>query len=197
MTQNRVGKSRIKKLAILLTAVAFVCVYLYMFFSVNAKYPQNTKTVYGFGETFNHRGVDLKITKAEFFEGAELNKDNDFKDAMYISQDEDTTDEYKLIILDVDFYNTNDKAIRFDLTTLHVESNDFSMQFYYPLMLYYNGSGMYLELMPGEHKSLRLPLPIANTFFLDSAWKNVKNRDFYLVYSLYPVKNMAEIKFNV
>ena len=61
--------------------------------------------------------------------------------------------------------NTTDDEITVDLTAFHIESGAFSLQFYYPLVMYYNDCGMYIKLSKGEQKTLLHPfLSLLNNF---------------------------------
>lgn len=92
--------------------------------------------------------------------------------------------------------NTTDDEITVDLTAFHIESGAFSLQFYYPLVMYYNDCGMYIKLSKGEQKTFIAPVPISSEQFLNYDSTDIRNRTYYLVSSLYPQKIMSEVKFN-
>jgi len=92
--------------------------------------------------------------------------------------------------------NPGKQALNIDLTAFHLETGAFSLQFYLPLMKFFNETGMYITLGAGEEKEFKMPVPIVSINFLDYDFNKIENRDYFLVYSLYPEKNMVSIKFD-
>lgn len=188
--------SRKIKLFIILACISvFLIAYIFMFVSVNSKFPQNTKEIYQIGQEFEYQNMKMKINDANFIEAEALQKDKGFLDLVN-KYYENQSDNIKFVILDMVIKNTSDKDSSISLIPFHLESNDFSLQADLPFVMYLNECGMQLDLKKDEIKSLKLPVPLSKNFFKESKWNNVKNRDYYLVYSLYPVKKMIKIDLN-
>ena len=183
-----------KKILILLIGIILVLAYVGTYYSVNTQYPQNTRIIHKSNESFLYNNVTVTVKNTVFVEREEFINNKDIMEALGESSDypEDVSD---LIVVEMEFFNETTDDIQVDLTGLHLESNDFSLQFYYPLMLYYNNSGMYLELKKGERKILKMPVPISKSYFTSSAWSGVRERDYYVVSSLYPEKVMTKVTF--
>lgn len=188
-------KKKTAKLTLIVSGVAlFLLAYISMLCSINAKYPQNKRILHRYGESFSYQGAEVKITNAEFLEKDKIIHNKEIMTALD-NPDKSSSEDIKMALVSVDLFNPGKQTIKIDLTAFHLESNDFSLQFYYPLMIYYNHCGMYAELNSGQHVILKLPVPLFKEYFVDSNWDNIKNREYYLVSSLYPEKNMAEITF--
>lgn len=188
--------SRKIKLFIILACISvFLITYIFMFVSVNSKFPQNTKEIYQMGQEFEYQNTKIKINNAKFIEGEDLQKDKGLLDLVN-KYYEKQNDNIKLIVLDMEIKNIADKDNSISLIPFHLESNDFSLQADLPFVMYLNECGMQLDLKKGESKILKFPVPLSKNFFRKSKWNNVKNRDYDLVYSLYPVKKMIKIDLN-
>lgn len=188
--------SRKIKLFIILACISvFLIIYLFMFVSVNSKFPQNTKEIYQMGQEFEYQNTKIKINNANFIKSEDLQEDKGFLDLIN-KYYENQSDDIKFIVLDMEIKNIADKDNSISLIPFHLESNDFSLQADLPFIMYLNECGMQLNLKKDESKTLKFPVPLSKNFFKQSKWKNVKNRDYYLVHSLYPVKKMIKIDFN-
>ncbi len=184
----------VRFIAVVITVTIAVCIYIAMVCHVNATYPQNKKTIASLGQALDFQGAQLSVSGAELLDGDSFVNNEEIANALNLDVSRRNPDNHKLVILNAVVSNPGNTTIMLDLTCCHLESNDFSLQLYFPLMLYYNDCGMYVELTAGEQKSLKLPVPLEPEYFTTSAWPNVKNRDYFLVYSLYPEKKMVEIK---
>jgi len=190
--------NKLKKVKIIVAVLLIICLFFsygIMYYNVNTLYPQNSKTIYDFGETFVTQNAEVTITDSIL-----LKKENIESDAELLVFLKDNTDylletELNLALVQVVINNPTKEAIIVDLTAFHLESGSFSSQFYYPLMKYYNDCGMYIELEEGEEKELTVPIPISSVLFLNYSIEKIENRSYYLVCTLYPEKIMAEVKF--
>ena len=166
-----------------------------MFSSINTKFPQNTRKIYKSNESFLYQNASLTVKKAEFLSSNEIIRDKDLLGSLEGSYSKPDASDLKLIIVNIELFNSTDDEIEVDLTTLHIESNDFSSQFDMIPMMYLNDCGMYINLKANERKFLKMPVPICESFFSKKAWKNLTNRQYYIVSTLYPQKTMTEITF--
>ncbi len=193
--------NKVKKIIVLLLVICVTLTYFIMFYNVNALYPQNKRTVYEFGDMFAAQNAEFKAIDSDFLTKDDIKNDKELTEFL-----EDNTDYFKsdyysdidlnLALIEIAVKNPTQEAMDIDLTAFHLESGAFSLQFYFPLMLYYNDFGMYINLNGGEEKVIKVPVPVSSVQFLNYNANEIKNKKYYLVYSLYPEKLMAEIKFN-
>lgn len=183
-----------KGIALLLgTLILSLCVYSYLFCSVNSEYPQSKKLVYAESEVFQSQGVDCQIISSRFVETADIVSNEELYADLSKNFSENVED-YKLILLTVQISNQTSEEKEIDLTTFHLESENFSTQFFYPLVLYYNdNSGMMLKLSAGESISYILPAPIHRVAFSETEWEDFNKREFQLVTALYPSKKIVKL----
>lgn len=184
---------KIKITVILVIVLAFVSTYAVMFFSVNAKFPQNKKQIYKVGQSFSVQGAQVTLLKSHWISNKEIKADAELTD--YIEQLEKTSlsDERSLFLVDLKIKNPTKKDINLDLTAFHIESGSFSEQFDYLLSAYFNNSGVYLKLKSGEEKTVSMPIEISNLMFIYYDYQSIKSQKFYMVCSLYPEKIMCEV----
>ncbi len=185
-----------KKTLIIFIIALLVAMYVFAVYSVNAKYKPAKQEIYEFGEPFEIDSVQMEMTKAIIIRENEMPDNEAFNEAIKHLLDFRETKIPYLILIEMDVINTSETDTRVDLTNLHLESGAFSLQPYYELMVYYNQCGMYVHLKPGESKTLKLPVPILKIYFPEKAWRYIENREFSLVFSLYPKKQIAKINFS-
>lgn len=183
-------KFRNKKTFIIIIICCFVGLFSVMFYSVNSRFPQGKQVIHKKDSAFLYQNIEFKVTGFSFLNGKDIKNNKELMKAF----NEPSTSDFKLLLTDVNLHNPTNKDVKVDLTAFHVESNDFSLQLYFPAMIYYNNCGMYVDLKSGERKTLKLPVPLSRSYFTSKAYKTVENRNYYLVYSLYPSKNMIKIK---
>ena len=99
------------------------------------------------------------------------------------------SEDLNLGLIKIIISNTTDDEITVDLTAFHIESGAFSLQFYYPLVMYYNDCGMYIKLSKGEQKTFIAPVPISSEQFLNYDSTDIRNRTYYLVSIFISSKN--------
>lgn len=188
--------SKVKLTVVLILVISLILTYFIMFFYINNLYPQSERIIYEFGKTFVVQNAEFTITDADL-----LKKDDIEKDAGMVEILEDNSGylsekDLNLVLVDMFIKNPTKETIYLDLTAFHFESGAFSLQFYFPLMIYYNDCGMYIELNGEEEKNIKVPIPISASQFLNYNIENIQDRNYYFVCSLYPKKIMAEVKFN-
>ena len=126
----------------------------------------------------------------------DIMNDDDLSEYLEENSDYLKSEDLNLGLIKIIISNTTDDEITVDLTAFHIESGAFSLQFYYPLVMYYNDCGMYIKLSKGEQITFIAPVPISSEQFLNYDSTDIRNRTYYLVSSLYPQKIMSEVKFN-
>lgn len=188
--------SKVKMVIASILVVGLVLTYFIMFFNINSLYPQNKRTVYEFGKTFVAQNAEFTIIGSDLLKKDDIVKDAQLTELLENNSGYLSEKDLNLALVDMVIKNPTKETIYLDLTAFHFESGAFSLQFYYPLMIYYNDCGMYIELSEEEEKTLRIPIPISAGQFLNYDIEDIKNRNYYFVCSLYPEKIMAEVKFS-
>lgn len=188
--------SKVKMVIASILVVGLVLTYFIMFFNINSLYTQNKRTVYEFGKTFVAQNAEFTIIGSDLLKKDDIVKDAQLTELLENNSGYLSEKDLNLALVDMVIKNPTKETIYLDLTAFHFESGAFSLQFYYPLMIYYNDCGMYIELSEEEEKTLRIPIPISAGQFLNYDIEDIKNRNYYFVCSLYPEKIMAEVKFS-
>ncbi len=191
---RKINKFRI--IIISLISMGFILTYFIMFYYINALYPQNKRIIYKNGEPFVTQNAEFLIKDAVLLSMRDIQKDKGLIEILQNNSGYLSEKDLNFALIQIVVKNPTKDDIKVDLTAFHLESGSFSLQFYYPLVMYYNNCGMYVNLSKGEEKELKIPVPISSGQFLSYNAENIKNRDYYLVCALYPQKIMAEIKLN-
>lgn len=192
---DRRHKKRVRRLCIISGAVLFLTVYAFMFYRVNSLYPQGKRNLYAHGETFAVQEGSAKIKSARFVEKDEIMGDEELHEQITMNLSENL-DDFELLLVNTEFYNDGKESFSIDLTALHLESGSIDVQFFYPLIFYYNGGNIKLKLEPGEKTEIILPYQMGRVNFSDSGWRQLRERSFVITHSLYPEKNMAEVEIS-
>lgn len=188
---NKTHKAKVWATTLLVILLAGV--FVAMFYAVNTKFPESKKIVHPYGRPFIYEGAKITVKGKKILDSGQFASD---KELVHILNPDDTRSDLsdtKIAIVDLDFYNPANRPINVDLTAFHLESGSFSLQFDFPLMAYYNKCGMNLELNKYEHKVLKMPVPLNRASFSKSEWPHIQGKTFYIVYSLYPEKNIVEL----
>lgn len=181
-----------KKKVIIFLTIILIGTFVFSFFTVNLKFPSSKKIIHPCGQPFTYQNVELKIKGKEILEPNQFPNNEDLLKTLNVNSKNKNSSQMKIILISIEFYNCTDKPLQLDLTAFHLESRNFSLQFDYPLMLYYNHCGMNLKLNGNERRTLRMPVPLLKIDFCESEWLTINSRKFSVVYSLYPEKNIAE-----
>ncbi len=191
------NKSFFRKVKIPLTILLFilaVTVYIFNFISVNSKYTQPPIKINSINQEIIVQGLNFKITEADMLYSNEITSNSTLKEllAEYYSS---SFENYMLILITAKLENRTGSYATFDFTSLHLESDPYSSQAFYPLMQYYNNVGMTLELNNMEKREIIIGFPVHKVSFRESDWINASSREYNLVYSLFPQKGIIPLSF--
>ena len=92
----------------------------------------------------------------------DIMNDDDLSEYLEENSDYLKSEDLNLGLIKIIISNTTDDEITVDLTAFHIESGAFSLQFYYPLVMYYNDCGMYIKV--NKKHLLHLFLSLLNNF---------------------------------
>lgn len=175
--------------------ISLIIAYSFMYSNINSLYPQNEKVIYNQNEIFEIQGANARIISSKFINKDEILNDKVLTEALNSNSDYMNEDDFYLALIDMELENVTNNPVTVDLTAFHLESGSFSLQGYYPLMLYYNEYGMYVELKNQETKKLKFVVPISPSQFNNQYSNSILNKEYFLVYSLYPQKLMVSCNF--
>lgn len=158
-------KNNLKVIVTLLIVTVLCICGVIRFFSINSKYPQNEKVVYKMGDSFVCQNAKFTITDTYMLKRMDIMNDDDLSEYLEENSDYLKSEDLNLGLIKIIISNTTDDEITVDLTAFHIESGAFSLQFYYPLVMYYNDCGMYIKLSKVNKKRLLHPfLSLLNNF---------------------------------
>lgn len=181
------------KLAVIISICVIAVLYVSSYLYINSVFPEGETVIYKQGEMLSYLGADVVIDDAEFIQKQEIEKSPELMDIMAVEKDEEM--DYKIAVVDITVTNNTDSTLKLSLEYLNLCSIEWAAVIDLETMYYYNGAGVGVELKKGESKQLKLPYSLMELHFSDNTWEQVQDRDYYMVYSLYPVKNMGEVKF--
>lgn len=184
-----------KKRVFLILLIVLVGAFCWSYFTVNAEFPPSKKIIHPFGEKISYKNTEFQVKGTEILDYSQFSQNKELIRALQGPNPEgEDVQNTKIVLITAEFYNPTDSPLKLDLASFWLEAGNFSSQCDYPLMFYYNQIGMTLELDKKEKRILKLPVPLKRVFFTGSDWKTAQDREFSLVYTLYPEKNIIEIE---
>lgn len=189
-----IKNKKIIKISIAVFVLALVIAYITAFISVNTKYPPNKTVEHNQGSVNTYLGSEFKIKDAYILNREQINNNEAFKEVCdhYFSENG-----YCLIYcVTADFHNVSDEKITVPLENIWLVSGAFSLQIFLQLSEVVNGFGVQLNLNPYETKEVVLTYAISDAALDHNGIDQLLDRDYTLVYSLYPDKNTIPIKFD-
>lgn len=181
-----------RKIIITVISVCLVCVYAYQFISINSTFPQNKKVAYNTNDKVTYyQNTAIKVLNSQIIDKESILKDSGLKKEMEHYYNDN--DNYKLINVEIEISNLNNEDAQVSLEHLHLESVSWSLQPFLPVVLYYNNFGVNISLKGNETKKITLSYPLSENMFSEGGWYKLEQREYYLVYSLYPEKKMVKI----
>lgn len=177
-----------------LLLIIVVTVYTGNFMSLNSKFHSPQIKSNSMNQEIVLQGLTFQITEAQMLHTDDITSNGTLKEllAEYYS---DSFENYILILITAELENRTASSAAFDFTFLHLESGAYSSQAFYPLMHYYNNFGMMLELGSKEKEEVIIGFPIHKVSFRETDWNNVENREYKLVCSLFPQKEIIPLEF--
>ncbi|MDD5796497.1 MAG: hypothetical protein PUD24_06150 [Oscillospiraceae bacterium] len=150
--------------------------------------------MYSMNEPVDFQGSQAIFTSGKIIYPDEIKKNEELKESVetFVTTD---IDNMKIFVVNCTLCNQTEGVLSIDLTSVHLESNEFSLAAFMPLFRNFNDDAMQIELQPNEIKTLTLPIPVNKISFSEKKWKILEERDFYMVDSLYPIKKMVRIDF--
>lgn len=188
-----IKSKKTKKHIVIVGCLIVLCLYIFLYIFTNFTFPKPDKEYFLMGEWVAAQGAEICVNNCVIWDYNSIvnNKELKSKIEMYVSSD---TENVKLFIVESEMVNKTKDTLIIDLTSIHLESNEFSLAVFFPLFQFFNESSMNVELKPGETKKLIMPIPVNKISFSEKKWNSIEERDFYLVTSLFPTKTMIKIE---
>ncbi len=158
---------------------------------LNNKYPPATLEKYQLNEKLDYAGVEFMVTDFQ------LVNEEDIPAITPIDGDE-SLGEKKYMIITAKISNQSNKIKEVDLTPIKLESVAFTNAIDMGALIQMSSGKPTLHptLYPNEEIEMQLPFAMSEVMFTEEDWKNINERDFQVVFSLYPVKKVVELKKN-
>lgn len=105
-------------------------------------------------------------------------------------------DRYRMVVATVSYRNPGIETVVLDLTRFAIQSEAVHTVIDPALLSYYNDeeTSLFLQLEPDEEKQVNLPYVLTDFFFTKEGWARLDQRDFEVVYALYPdVRLLTEV----
>ncbi len=180
-------KSKVISLAIIFILVIVIGLrYNY----INNKYPQAPVEAYNLGDTFEYRGITVKVEKAKFISDNEI-KNMNLEESTFLENDE-----RKAIVATVNFKNTSSKEQSIECDFFEAESIDWHNGLNYEMFITINGeeASPSLTLAPNEEITLDLPYEMFDFQYDKSSWKRIEEVKFRLTLDIYPIKKYVKLE---
>lgn len=176
-------KKIIKRFAIMLSILCTFIIII-LIFRVNVRFRNSKQYVYQMNECFEcENQLQYSVTNAGFFSDDDKELFQDIE-----------TDEYEIIgcYIDISVVNNGETSIHINLADYVLTSGGWGQRVNYPLFTKVNKQ-YNSTLKPGESTEFRLPFTVPSSVFTDKQWDKVMEREYSLVFSLYPAKQEVEI----
>jgi len=182
-------KRKLLTVGIVLITIVFLVLFLFRYSYLNQKYPEVIIESCKVNESINYMDFSLRAEEYEIINQNEINEKN------VIFQPLQSSFETKMVIVTLNIKNqsTQEKAI--EIYPFVLESNGWSSAFDYEAFCKLNSenASTSLVLKPGETQTAILPFTMYNLQFKKDYWANLKNKEFDLVFSLYPIKKYIKL----
>lgn len=157
-------------------------------YQVNMAYPDAVEEKAGIEEAIEYDGVEYTVKDARFYTMGQQEQESFPEDTIFM-------DGSGMIKLDLEVRNISGEKKTVESAYRRLETEGWSGGVDMNLYLYFNPDApeMVWELEPGEVRTCILAYPIIPLAFSEKEWREVENREYCYVLSLYPIKKMIRI----
>ncbi len=176
---------------LLIGILIFTTLFIIRFRYINNKYPQPITEEYNLNEIVNCGGCEIVVQECQWLSDKEI-RDLD------IGKDNLSDEETKAILVKVKVKNTSNEEKNIEAYLFEAESLDWHNGLNLGIATAINGenSSLNLNLAPNEEVTRILAYSMVSPQYNSDEWAHVKEREFKLVMSLYPVKKEVILKFD-
>lgn len=181
---------KIGAVVLILAGVIFAGIRIY---SVNSKYPDPKIINYKQGEDIKGGDIVLNVAKSDFLTYNDIMQVcPDYKNQMKVNGKTVSEDDVNFLVAEIQMKNESDEVKKTSLTQVIAESGAWSNAFDMDLFIALNNiDKVYISLDGHEERTFKVPYIMYKSQFKSSEWESVKDREYELVLSTYPVKNQV------
>ena len=189
-------KNRMVIIGITDFAIAAVILLGFKIYMINQKYPNPKIITYNQEEEIKGGDITVTIQKSQLLSYEQLKEiapeyQNNVTNTDGTSLDKSQT---KTLLLELKIVNTSDEEQTMSVANFIAQSSAWSNGWDYDLFLQMNnGESPNVNLLPYEEKVIKIGYNMYDFQFKDNDWKFVNEREFYIIVSVYPVKNMIKL----
>lgn len=190
MTGKRLKTKLLIAAASSLVAACIIGLSVFAIIQVNTRFPQAVILSTKLGDDMELDGLKIKATSFEAVRFESLKSD----ESLYNVVLGYTSAEVDVLKACLTIKNESDKEAELPLYDVTFQSNDWANAVNFGLFKFYNGDrSLTVKLQAGESTDVVLPVLLHKQQFSSNAWSKIDNRNFQLVFSLYPQKKIIEL----
>lgn len=183
-------KNKIVKKYLVVILMLLILLLLVRSVYVNLQYPSPKVYTYGKGEVIHMGNYEIALTGWEWGNGEIIHEV--YPGYVLIEKDgeEYPIDKERIGLAELTIKKVKDDNTILDLTSIWFESGAWGNQFDMDLFMHLNPKldGLWLEMQQGDIAKVTFPITMLDIQFSEKSWKNIDNREFYIVFQFYPEK---------
>lgn len=174
---------------IILISILFLVLFLIRYNYLNTKYPEVIIDSSSMNEPVNY--FDFSLCAEKY---AIINQ-NEIKEKNIISEQLPSGFETKMVLVTLNIKNTSTQEKTIELYPFVLESNGWRSAFDFEAFNKLNSENVStsLRLKPGKSQTVILPFTMYNSQFKKDYWAKLQNKEFDLIFSLYPIKKYIKL----
>lgn len=180
---------KIVVVVLILAGIIFAGTRIY---NINRKYPDPKIINYTQGEDIKGGDIVLNVTKSNFFTYNNIMQVcPNYKNQM-LNRKNYSENDINFLVAEIQMKNESNEVKKTSLTQVIAESGAWSNGFDMDLFIALNNvDKVYISLEGHEERTFKVPYIMYKSQFKSSEWESVKDREYELVLSTYPVKNQV------
>ena len=191
------NKRILTKTNVMVFIAAVVCLTLVgRFIYMNSRYPSPKVETFQKDEVIHIGNYEISLTDCKWSDGEVIHQICPGYKLVEIDGEEYPVEQERVGLAEVLVRKTGEDNTILDLSEITFESGAWGNQFDLELFSALNPSveGLILDLENEEEIKIVFPITMLDIQFSESAWKNVDERNFYIVLQYYPVIYQLQCK---
>ena len=190
MNQVLRGKKGIIKKGLIVISALLMLLLMARCIYVNLQYPSPKVRTYSKGEVMYFGNYEISLTGWRWGDGEIIHEI--YPGYILIEKDgeEYPTNQQRVGLAEVTIKKVEDDNTFLDFTSMWFESGAWGNQFDMELFMHINPQldGLGLKMKKGETATVTFPITMLDIQFSSGSWKNIDDREFYVVLQFYPEK---------
>lgn len=172
--------------------VLLVCIFVYNFISINTKYPDRREEYYSIGDTFIYNDVSITVNDCTLFDSDEF--ETQILKGKKSSIWGNDLGPWKELLLIIRLENLRNEVCVFDCSSLLIQSGSWWNGLDSLTFMELNGvESSLVQIQPRNSCDLYFPVNLLEMQFRTNDWLNLKDREFELIGSVYPVTQVVKM----